>query len=81
MLFPNFVATRTPNLDDQAVFWHVARTSKSPSVTHIGKCRPYHYSSPSESSHLIACMLDNCEFSAGMLRRAWVHEFTYGNSI
>jgi hypothetical protein len=74
------ISLQTPHLDDQAVFWHVIRRSQNPFVTHIGKCENYHYTAEMlarKETPLIACMLDNCAFSSGMLSRLWIPEFTY----
>jgi hypothetical protein len=80
-----------PGLDDQAVFWKVIRESTEPPIVPIGTCK--HYDDAAEKEYdnrkehnlgngsdllpLVTCVLDPCVFSAGMLSRAWVPEFTY----
>eukprot|EP00605_Chrysophyceae_sp_TOSAG23-4_P000317 GSChrysophyteH1.ASY1.ANO1.362.1 assembled CDS len=80
-----------PGLDDQAVFWRVIRESNDPPIVPIGSCA--HYDDAMEKQYdnipennmgngvdkipLVTCVLDPCVFSAGMLSRVWVPEFTY----
>jgi hypothetical protein len=74
-----------PGLDDQAVFWKVIRESKDPPIVPIGACKDYddtadtkYNTDPTKGKvPLVTCVLDHCVFSAGMLSRVWVPEYTY----
>jgi len=80
-------ALKQTKLDDQAIFWHVLRTSSDPALLQLGRCRNYEGKDSVEpgvtnlyrvgADHLVTCYLDECLFSSGMLSRQWVPEMTY----
>jgi hypothetical protein len=86
----NFVVTfpfiRFPQLDDQAIFWRIIRTTSSPHIVPLSTCHDVNTtaqggaSGSSSLGDLITCPLDTCEFSSGMLSRLWVPEYTYGKN-
>eukprot|EP01035_Chromulina_nebulosa_P018740 gene18740-24505_t len=71
-----------PKLDDQAIFWNVIRHTIDPIIIPLGKCNKLSSSDHmSYSNKLTTCHLDPCVFSAGMISKVYVPEYTYEELI
>jgi hypothetical protein len=60
---------KTPEMDDQSVFWTMVRNRTKLMIHHEGKCRHLLEEDRSNANQtLVTCVLDPCLFSSGMMR-------------
>lgn len=65
-----------PDVDDQTVFWRVMKNSMRPPIKPLGHCRDIDddnqlvlFNSTLKQRNMVACTLDTCLFSSGMVNK------------